>query len=348
MLLMFRTTFGSLLRNWPLTVAAVTAAAVAAALLGGALMVRSGVAAATIRWQGGVETIVFLEAGSSDVQVSDVGDMLRADPAVRTVRYVDADAAYDEFVTMFQNNPLMVENVTADMLPTSWRVYPVEGATEDDIDAIGTAVAGMPGVLEVVYARDAVRSVLTLSSFATRALAILAVVLGGIAWLLSFASCRAAAWARRDELAVMRLVGAPRWLVRSPFVLEGIIHGAVGAFLGLVPVWMAANALNGNANGDGSFAVLQSFSVTAADLWQISFIVLAAGAAGAGVGAFVGVGRYVGVGDGVAVTATGRVADRWRRRRIPDLAAVVRTPEKRGGYASSATPVSQLAPPRRS
>jgi cell division transport system permease protein len=77
-------------------------------------------------------------------------------------------------------------------------------------------------------------------------------VLGFVAVTVTINSIRAAIHARRDEVAIMQLVGAPRWMVRGPFVVEGAITGGVaGATAGLITLGLAMAAIQA---GSGSFA----------------------------------------------------------------------------------------------
>jgi cell division protein FtsX len=81
---------------------------------------------------------------------------------------------------------------------------------------------------------------------------VLLAVLGFVAVTVTINSIRAAIHARRDEVAIMQLVGAPRWMVRGPFVVEGAITGGVaGATAGLVTLGLAIAAIQA---GSASFA----------------------------------------------------------------------------------------------
>jgi Cell division protein len=76
-------------------------------------------------------------------------------------------------------------------------------------------------------------------------------VLGFVAVTVTINSIRAAIHSRRDEVTIMQLVGAPRWMVRGPFVVEGAITGALsGAVAGLITFGLA---MTGIAAGAASF-----------------------------------------------------------------------------------------------
>ncbi|NQV05862.1 FtsX-like permease family protein, partial [bacterium] len=68
-------------------------------------------------------------------------------------------------------------------------------------------------------------------------------VLGGAAIVLIANTIRMAIYARRDEIAIMKLVGAGNWFIRIPFLLEGFIEGVLGALLAVIVVWGARSSI---------------------------------------------------------------------------------------------------------
>src|SRR5688572_16658972 len=116
-----RETVTNLRRNLLMTTAAVLTVAVSLALVGGALL-QQAVNKATIRWRGGVELSIFLNTDIAPTQRDGIRAELQAMPEVRKVDFVDQEAAYEEFKTMFANSPDMAESVTAKDLPPSFRV----------------------------------------------------------------------------------------------------------------------------------------------------------------------------------------------------------------------------------
>lgn len=289
----------SMRNNLPLTVAGILTASVALSLVGAALTVSAGVDNATIRWKGGVETIVFMNPQATGEIIDAVGADLAAEPVVRRAEFVSQQAAYEEFKVMFRTSPELVRSVGPDALPASWRVVPADSATVEQIDELGQRYQQRNGVYQVVYARDAVQSVLGVSEAVQWALGLLALTLGAAAWLLTIASCRAAAWARRDELAVMRLVGAPRWVVRLPFVIEGALQGALGSALAGAATWKVADVIEARVADGDSLAILRAFSVDADTRWQIIGLLVTLGAGFGAIGAMIAIGRYAKAREGL-------------------------------------------------
>ncbi len=221
-----RETVSNLRRNVFMTSAAIVVVAVSLALVGGALLLKQGVDKATIQWRGGVEGSIFMKADAAPEEIDAVDRELRAMPEVKKVRFVTKQGAYDEFRKMFSNSPDMLETLNVDQMPPSFRVVPRQA---QQIDVIGGRFKDRPGVRDVVYAKDTVKALLSVTRYAQLLIWAVAIVLLGAASLLILNTIRMAIYARRREVAVMKLVGATNWFIRVPFMFEGLVQGLIGA-----------------------------------------------------------------------------------------------------------------------
>src|SRR5207253_6930922 len=95
--------------------------------------------------------------------------------------------------------------------------------------------------LEVVFARDTVKDLLSVTRYAQLLIWSIAIVLLVAASLLILNTIRMAIYARRREVAVMKLVGATNWFIRVPFMFEGLVQGLMGAALAFGVVWVIRN-----------------------------------------------------------------------------------------------------------
>ncbi len=227
-----RETGSNLFRNLSITVASILTVMVSLFLLGCALMVSLGVNKATQRWQGGIEFIVFVNPNSTAEQVQAIDKALRDSPEVEKVTYVDQKAAFEEFKALFSNQPELVDTVTPDILPPSYRVVPKNKSSEA-VQALSEQYKGKPGVRDVVSATETIRLVQKLSQTLTGFMLVVAGVLLGASALLVLNTIRMAMFARRREIEVMKLVGATNWFIRVPFMAEGLVQGVIGAGLAI-------------------------------------------------------------------------------------------------------------------
>jgi len=286
-----RETWTNLRRNFLMTSAAILTVAVSLSLVGGALLLRQGVSRATVQWRGGVELSIFMQPDATPPQTDAVERQLSQMPEVKKVTYVGQDAAYDEFKRMFANEPDMVESVTAKDLPPSYRVVPKRA---EFVDAIGEHFKNSEGVRKVVFARETVQTLLKV----TRILQILifgvAAVLFVSALVLILNTIRMAIFARRREVAIMKLVGATNWFIRVPFMLEGMIQGVAGAAVAFVVVFLGRN-LVAQAVNSYDLQLIRQLVVSSQEAIGTGIVILFAGAVIGTVSSAIAVGRFLDV-----------------------------------------------------
>jgi cell division transport system permease protein len=287
-------TVANLRRNFSLTIASLLTVAVSLALVGAALLLRQGVDNATTRWQGGIEFIVFLQPDVTPDQADAVGRELKDNPDVKDVKFVDKQQAYEEFKLLFRNSPELVDTVTPDILPASWRVVP-SNTDPNVIEAIGRQFEKKAGVMSVVFAKDTVESVMKVTRLMQIGILGAAVVLLIAACLLIVNTIRTAMLSRRREIEVMKLVGASNWFIRVPFMLEGLVQGLLGAALACVAVRVLNSLVESRVTEGQSLAILQNFSVSASEVNGTLLLLLLVGGLVGAIGSGVAVSSYLDV-----------------------------------------------------
>ena len=286
-----RETLRNLRRNLLLTTASMLTVAVSLSFVGGAVLFRSGVDNATKSWEEGVEFEVFMEVDASPEQQARVEQALTQHPDVADVTFYSQQEQYELFKNLFANRPEYIDNVTAANLPTSYRVEP-RVADADLIRAIGDRFEGEDGVREVLFAEETVRDVLNVSRYAQLGLLGLAVFVLFAAALLIFNSIRMAIFSRRQEIEVMKLVGATNMFIRVPFMIEGLLQGLLGAGLAFAAVYFGSTAF---VEWVGGFELFNSFVLLTAQLLGTGALMLAVGAAVGAVSAGLAVTRFLDV-----------------------------------------------------
>lgn len=289
-----RETGHNLLRNISLTLASMVTVAVSLSLVGSALLLRQGVQNATARWEGGIEFIVFINPEAEPAQEQAVREALESSPAVDEWHYVTKDEAYEEFVELFRNTPEMIDAVSPEILPPSFRVVP-DNPDADAIRALGQQFENRPGVYRVVFAFEAVQTLQQLSRLMSFAILIVAAVLLFAAGLLILNTIRMAMFARRREIEVMKLVGATNWFIRIPFMLEGLIQGVVGASIAVGSVVVLNNFFESWLQNTESFQVLQGFVVSTSELVGTSVFIFVVGMLVGAIGSGIAVSRFLDV-----------------------------------------------------
>jgi len=289
-----RETGANLSRNVTITIASVLTVAVSLALVGASLMLGAAVRNATARWQGGIEFVVFLNPDATQQQIDSVGRDLQDSPEVEKTTFVDQKAAYDEFKQLFADSPEMVDAVSPEILPPSYRVVPLNKDLEV-VQSLGKQFEGKPGVRDVVFASDTIRAIQDFTGSITKIIIVVAVILLGAALLLVLNTIRMAMFARRREIEVMKLVGATNSFIRGPFVLEGLVQGIVGALVAIGVLWAFKPVFEGWLPKAQDFPLVAGFTVGTGELALIFAGLGVVGCLVGAIGAAIAVTRFLDV-----------------------------------------------------
>lgn len=281
-------------RNLTITAASMLCIAVTLALVGMAVMTQQGVSRATQRWKGDIEFIVFMQPDASQEQIEAVGANLNDSPEVADTTFVDKQAAYEDFADIFAETPELLDLVTAEDLPTSYQVEPVNKDARA-VEDLSRQFETQPGVWRVVREAEAIEDIQKISSFLTSAAIGVAMVLAGVAVLIVLTTVQLAIYARRREIEVMKLVGASNAFIRLPFMLEGLVQGVVGAGLAIVSLVLFKPVLERSLPSPEVIPLFDEITFTNVEMAG-TYVFLAAGGMGvATLAAFIGVSFFLDV-----------------------------------------------------
>ena len=222
-------------RNMTMTFAVIVTTAISLSLLGIGLLSNAQVGAMKDYWYDKIEVSVFL-CGSLSASPSCAGGVVSSEqrlqiqqdlqemPAVDTVFYESQSQAFTHFQERFKDSAIAA-NVTADQLPESFRVK-LKDPTQFAV--IVSAFSGRPGVDVVQDQRSILDKFFKLLGVLRNGALLVGLASVLTAALLISNTLRIAAFNRRRETGVMKLVGASSWSIQLPFLLEGIISAIVG------------------------------------------------------------------------------------------------------------------------
>jgi cell division transport system permease protein len=181
---------------------------------------------------------VYLKTSATETDVERVRQRLMETPNVKRVEYVSKEDAYQE---ERRRNPEAYQLLGANPLPDTFRVTPQNPAQIDRIrDHLaplqpgGARTAIDPAIDQVKNRRDETEKILSATRVVKLTTALLAALLITASILLIANTIRLSLFARRREVEVMKLVGATDWFIRWPFMIEGVIVGAVGGLLAVL------------------------------------------------------------------------------------------------------------------
>lgn len=211
--------------------------AIAFATLGGFLLISVNVQGVLDQWLRAAEMSIYLHDNASEEDRVALEEFLKSQPSVAAVEYVSRERALERFRADFPELREVTTGVGQNPFPSALEVrLETEDGGDAAADDLARDVAGKPGVSDIRYDR---RWLARLVGIVTTARLIAAMVAGilmlGAAFTVA-AVVRLSLYARRDELEIMQLVGAPFSFIRGPAIVEGLLLGGVGAAVALVGI----------------------------------------------------------------------------------------------------------------
>jgi cell division transport system permease protein len=242
----FDEALASLGRGWHSGLLSTATIALALFVLGAFLLVTANLQRLGAEWSGAAEMSVYLKDDVTGAERRMIDAALAPSDVIVSHDYVSKAEALARFKRTFGELGTAIDALGDNPLPASFEVRLRPGpAASEGLDALGRRLQATPGVADVRYDRQ----------WLDRLLGAIAVVRGVglvLGSMLTFAAAltvanvvRLALYARRDELEIMQLVGAPQTYIRGPFVMEGMLQGGIGAAAALLGLAIAFLALRG-------------------------------------------------------------------------------------------------------
>ena len=215
-------------RNLSMTIATILTIWIALAFLGGAWLFNQQINATKDYWFGKIQISVFLTKDVTQPERDAIRQQLEALPQVDKVFYESKSEAYIHFKDQFKSVPALVKNTDPSALPESYRVKLKD---PKKFAIVASAVQNMPGVDQVAAEAQALKKIFKLFSGLRNGMLVVAIAILLASILLIFNNVRLAAFSRRRETGIMRLVGASDLYIQAPFILEITASALVGGIL---------------------------------------------------------------------------------------------------------------------
>ena len=214
------------MRRTPLLVfATIIAVLVSSFLVFTTLSARSIVENNTIRWQNGIHVVVFLDDRVTSTAHKQLQESLESYPEVRTVDYFSKLEAQEEFKALFKDQPELLAEVDYEILPSSLRINLNDPS---NYNLIIERLDGNPAVKEIRTSGEAIERLLSLTDTLVISASAFAILIGFAAFILIINTLRLAAYAKKKEIKIMRLIGASSTYIRLPFIFEAVIESLIG------------------------------------------------------------------------------------------------------------------------
>jgi cell division transport system permease protein len=218
-------------RNLTMTIAMIMTTAISLAFFGAGLLVANQIGDMKELYYDKLEVSIYLQDDFTAPQKEEISAQLSGSPEVASFQFLTQEQAYERFKQLFRANPALLANTTKDDLPATFLVRMKDPERYTVLSQ--QFPAGKNGVDQVQGQSEVLDRIFSLFNGIRNAAIALALLQALAALLLISNTIQVAAFNRRVETGIMRLVGASRWYTQLPFVLEAALAGLAGALLAL-------------------------------------------------------------------------------------------------------------------
>jgi len=260
-------------------------------LVGGYLMLAHNLGSVVVGLKSDVRITAYLRDGFPISDINHLMDEISGYQEVESVIYVTKDQAFEEFRAMLDEEDSLLEGLDKHPLPASLRLTPGKGYRNmDGIHAILASMGDNPLIDEVTYGQEWLQSLeRIIKAFHIGAVSFGIILCLAAVFIISN-TIKLTVLARRDELEIMRLVGATEAFIRTPFLIEGLLQGLAGSAISLALLTILYKVLTGQMDS-AIFKILGTGTVHFIPFGSVMAILIGGMVLG-GLGSLASVGRF--------------------------------------------------------
>ena len=218
-------------RNLTMTIAMILTTGISLGFFGAALLGANQISDMKELYYDKLEVSIYLKDDITPPQRQSVETELKASPEVQSYQFLTKEQAFERFKRLFRGNPQLVSNATPDDLPATFLVRMKD---PERYTVLAQQFTGTAGIDQVQGQSEVLDRLFSTFSLVRNGAIVLAVLQAIAALLLISNTIQVAAFNRRVETGIMRLVGASRWYTQLPFMLEAALAGVAGAAIAVI------------------------------------------------------------------------------------------------------------------
>jgi cell division transport system permease protein len=222
-------------RNVTMTVAMIITMTVSLTMLGASVLLYMQVNQMKDFYYGEIEVSIFLREDVTEAQRTAISQAIDGNPLVQSKTYESREDAFEKFKVLWRDSPDFINSVGPDSLPESYRVKLKD---HEQYAAFADQMKGQQGIQDIVDQRELLNKVFDIFNSIQLMALVVAAVMALAALLLVGNTIQVAAYSKRREVAVMKLVGASNWFIQAPFVLEAVAAGLLGSIIGFIALFV--------------------------------------------------------------------------------------------------------------
>jgi len=198
-------------------------------------------------WQRGIRIMAYLEPNSPEIKLLDIKRKIQDIKGVQDVQFISKKEALERLKDQMKHQSSLLDDLKENPLPDAFEVRLKESfQNKDQVEMLADQVKSLSLVDDVEYGQvwlgrfTNILNLLKVTGYAMSVLFFLATV------LIVANTIRLVLYSRREEVEIMRLVGATDRFIRAPFYMEGLIQGALGGMIGLAALFVLFMAISSN------------------------------------------------------------------------------------------------------
>lgn len=204
-------------------------------------------------WKKGIRIMIYLKQNTSVVKIPDIKKELQGMYGVQEAVFISKEKALDQMKAQMKRQVSLLENLRENPLPDAFEVRMIPSSQSwEKVEALSAKIESLPYVDEVEYGQkwlgrfSSIVNLFRLTGYALGGLFFIAAV------FIVANTIRLVLYSRREEVEIMRLVGASDSFIKIPFYIEGLIQGTLGGIIGLAALFVTFIIISSNV-GQGFF-----------------------------------------------------------------------------------------------
>ena len=244
------------------------------------------------KWKDQIQVSVYLKGSNTPEDISLIQKKISAFPQVKTLSFISKEKALNFFRESFPDQKQALESLKDNPLPASIDIQlHDEYRGHDEVKFFALRIKKIPGVGDVEYGQTWVEGYSNFLRFMRSVTLVVGIIILLATIFIISNTIKLTLFARKDEIEIMKLVGATNFFIRIPFFIEGILQGLLGAFVALIILYFSYQ-LFGNWIAQSSYFSLKFFKIFFLPLPHL-LLITAVGMITGLLGSFFSLSRYL-------------------------------------------------------
>ena len=283
-------------RNIWLSVATLFMMFAALSTIGGLTLFNASLDAFVMGLKDKVDVSVYFTQETAENEILSVKSTLENREDIKTVRYISENEAYDIFTSRHADNNVLLESLQElDQNPLQASLN-IRVHNPDQFENVVTFLenSSASSIIDTINFRENQKVIESISMIAinvNRTGFLFTMILAGLVIFVTFNTIRLAIYTSRDEVHIMKLVGASNWFARAPFVITGAMYGFASGLIVILFTFLGTWLLHSQVSL--IFADINFYGYFIQNFWSFTFIILFSGIGMGAVSSYLAVRRYL-------------------------------------------------------